>query len=324
MGSESSFEKSYKYFFLILIIVLSVYPIVFAVSRDLNMQTPTLVISILGISVLYGFLGYYYSARFIHGILLGVLVGYSVGVLSWLLAFREEVFHFSDNDMLSSFYSCGVFLPIAVRFFSLVKKNNIHFTVFHRLSTRLIIFVLLFFILYSAMGKVKYESFSLIAFHFILGAIVGILTMIVVHYITSRNLLMFDRLTKYLAVMVKPILAFFLGYLFIMFLFTGLYTLTYTTNPTVFSHLKNDKFGDMMFYSFSVITGLGFSVIQPEKPIALFLTTCENFMGLIWMSVVFSAALAYLQAPFARITSQLDKLLDENIEKKVKSQPVEE
>ena len=74
----------------------------------------------------------------------------------------------------------------------------------------------------------------------------------------------------------------------------------------------------MMFYSFSTITGIGFSVIDPQKPLAFILTSTENFLGLVWITVVFAAALAHLQIPFRRISFQLDHIARENneVEKK--------
>jgi hypothetical protein len=122
---------------------------------------------------------------------------------------------------------------------------------------------------------------------------------------------MFQKLSLYLKVMLKPILAFFLGYILIMFTFTGLFTLAYFHDKSIFNHLDHDIFGEMMFYSFSTITSIGFSVIEPQKPLAFFLTSIENFLGLIWMTVVFAAALAHLQAPFRRISHQLDEFSDE-------------
>lgn len=289
------------------IIVLCNYPIAFAICHDISSHSTTLLTTLLIISLLYGFSALCGPHHF-HALLIGLLAGNLIAVLTWIVSFRDVVFHLSDPDKLSVFYSLGVFLPAAVQFYLSAKENKSDFKKLHLFLTTGIITLLFGYLIYQLIHRILHDSFSYNFFHLSLGFVVGLITAVIIHLMLSRHLLMFEKLYLYLAVMLKPILAFFLGYLLIMFTFTGLFTIAYFYDHTIFNHLNNDKFGDMMFYSFSTITGIGFSVIEPQKPLAFILTTTENFLGLVWITVVFAAALAYLQLPFRHISVQLERL----------------
>src|SRR3990167_3396011 len=293
------------------IIVLCNYPIAFAICHDISPHASTLLTTILIISLLYGFCALCGPHHF-HALLIGLLAGNLISVLTWIVSFRDTFFHLSDPDKLSVFYSLGVFLPSAVQFYLSVKENKSETKKLHLFLTTGIILFLFGHLLHRYLHRMYHDSFSYNFLHFSLGFLVGLISASGIQLILSRHLLMFEKLYLYLEVMLKPILAFFLGYLLIMFTFTGIYTIAYFYDPSIFNHLNDDKFGDMMFYSFSTITGIGFSVIEPQKPLSFALTSTENFLGLIWITVVFAAALAHLQIPFRRISSQLDHVTREN------------
>lgn len=135
-----------------------------------------------------------------------------------------------------------------------------------------------------------------------IGLCIGSLVWFVVQKLVAKRIHLYEKISAYLKVMAKPVVAFFIGYLVIMLCFAGLYSLAYIHDHQVFNHLKNDSLTDMLYYSFSIITGLGFSIIEPEKPITLFLTGLENFLGLVWVTVIFAATIAYLQKPFEALS----------------------
>lgn len=285
------------------VILLANYPIAFAICHDITPHFTTLVITILTISILYGLFSLSGPYDF-HAILIGLLAGNLVALLTWMVSFRDVVIHVVDINKLSVFYSLGVFTPIMIQFLLTLKRERKKVSYSRMGLTIGVILTLLAYLLLRLIRRVFHDTYYFNFFHFTLGLIVGLITILIIQFVLTQHILVFHKLSSYLKVMVKPIIAFFLGYILIMFTFTGIYALAYFSDPQLFTHLKNDPFGELMFYSFSTITGMTFSVVEPQHPIAFFLTTAEHFLGLIWMTVVFAAALAYLQAPFSLISAQ--------------------
>lgn len=290
------------------LIVLLNYPVVHGVCHDISQHYTTLIVTILVLSVLYGFSALC-SPQHFHAILIGLLAGNLIALLTWIVSFRDVIFHFSDPDKLSFFYSLGVLIPSTVQFFTTFKQNDSQTKKLHIALTSMITISLFGYIVYRFFHQNFYDTNLYNFFHLILGLVVGIITVSVIRFVITYNILVFEKLSLYLEAMLKPIIAFFLGYLLIMFTFSGIYTLAYLSDNTIFNHLYNDPFGELMFYSFSVITGMTFSVVEPQHPITFFLTTAEHFLGLVWMTVVFAAALAHLQLPFRKISMELNKLI---------------
>lgn len=290
------------------VIMLLNHPIAYAICRDITPHYTTLVVTIIIISVLYGYIALFGPHHF-HAVLIGLLAGNLISLLTWMVSFRDVIFHFSDPDKLSVFYSIGVFIPATIQFFLVLKQDESPTKKLHIISTAFVTVSLFVYLVYRLFHRQFYDPTEYNYFHFSLGLVVGFITAFTIRFIVSRNILVFQKLSLYLEVMLKPIVAFFLGYLLIMFMFSGIYTLAYFADGAIFTHLKNDPFGELMFYSFSTITGMSFSAVEPQSPFAFFLTTAEHFLGLVWMTVVFAAALAHLQVPFRRISMQLDKLV---------------
>lgn len=285
-------------------------PIAYAICHDITPHYTTLITTIIIISVLYGYIALFGPQHF-HAVLIGILAGNLISLLTWIVSFRDVLLHISDPDKLSVFYSVGVFIPATIQFFMVLKKEGGPTKKLQIFSTAVAAISLFAYLLYRFFNRQFHDSIGYNFFHFSLGLFVGVLSAITIRFIVTRNILVFQKLSLYLEVMFKPIIAFFLGYLLIMLTFAGIYTLVYFSDATVFTHLKNDVFGELMFYSFSTITGMTFSAIEPQNPVAFFLTTAEHFLGLVWMTVVFAAALAHLQVPFRKISIQLDKLMGE-------------
>lgn len=297
------------------LIVLLNYPIVHGVCHDISPHYTTLIVTILVLSVLYGFSALC-SPQHFHAVLIGLLAGNLIALMTWIVSFRDVIFHFSDPDKLSVFYSLGVLIPSTVQFFTTFKQNDSQTKKLHIVLTSMMTIFLFGYIAYRFSLQNIYDSNLYNFFHLVLGLVVGIITVNAIRFVITRNILVFEKLSLYLEAMLKPIVAFFLGYLLIMFTFSGIYTLAYLSDKTIFNQLYNDPFGELMFYSFSVITGMTFSVVEPQHPITFFLTTVEHFLGLVWMTVVFAAALAHLQLPFRKISLELNKLMENEDSKK--------
>lgn len=292
-------------------ILLLNYPITFAICHDITPHFTTLVTTVVIISLLYAFIVLCGPHHF-HALLIGLLAGNLIALLTWLVSFREIIFNMLDPDKLSVYYSLGIFIPIVIHLFIGLKQDQSPTKKIHITTTAIATFGLFAYLMFDLFSKGLHDPKNYNYFHFTLGIAVGLITTSVIHFMVSRNILVFEKLSFYIQAMAKPVIAFFLGYLLIMFMFAGIYTLTYFSDSTTFTHLKNDTFGELMFYSFSTITGMTFSAVEPQHPFTFFLTTLEHFLGLVWMTVVFAAALAHLQVPFRKISLQLEKLMSED------------
>ena len=312
---DSRLTWTLKTIFISGLIVLLNYPITYAICHDITAHYTTLITTILIISLLYGF-SVLCGPHHFHAVLIGLLAGNLLALLTWIVSFRDIVFHLTDQNKLSVFYSLGVFFPTMFQFFLNFKQDKSDTKKLHIILTSLITGFLFGYLLYKLFHRQFYDLGQNNVYHFLFGFSAGIITALIIRFVMTKNILVFQKLYLYLEVMAKPIVAFFLGYLLIMFTFAGIYTLAYFANNTIFTHLQNDTFGELMFYSFCTMTGMSFSVVEPQHPVTFFLTTVEHFLGLVWMTVVFAAALAHLQLPFRRISQQLESAAPEEENKK--------
>ena len=104
----------------------------------------------------------------------------------------------------------------------------------------------------------------------------------------------------YLKAMGPPVVAFVLGYLFISFIFAGLYGALWRAYPDSFSGLPPaPTFGDFYYYSAVTISTLGDPVIRPLG-FARLLVCFEVIIGVGWITVVLAAVIELLQDQFGR------------------------
>lgn len=109
-----------------------------------------------------------------------------------------------------------------------------------------------------------------------------------------------DQVLGYLKSMGPPVVAFVLGYLFISFIFAGLYGALWRAYPDSFSGLPPaPTFGDFYYYSVVTISTLGDAVIRPLG-FARLLVCFEVTVGVGWITVVLAAVIELLQDQFGR------------------------
>jgi hypothetical protein len=109
-----------------------------------------------------------------------------------------------------------------------------------------------------------------------------------------------DQVLGYLKSMGPPVVAFVLGYLFISFIFAGLYGALWRAYPDSFSGLPpSPTFSDFCYYSAVTISTLGDAVIRPLG-FARLLVCFEVIIGVGWITVVLAAVIALLQDQFGR------------------------
>src|SRR3990167_2373914 len=211
------------------IIVLLNYPIAYAICHDITPHFTTLISTLLVLSVLYGFSTLCGPHHF-HAVLIGLLAGNLIALFTWMVSFREIIFGIYDPEKLSTFYSLGVFIPATIHFFLSAKQDDSHTKTMHIVLTSLGSLSLFYYLLSQLIYRQIHEPQSLNFYHFGVGLLIGSIAAFMIHIVMNKNILVFQKLSLYIEVMVKPIMAFFLGYLLIMFTFSGLYTIFYFAN----------------------------------------------------------------------------------------------
>ncbi len=300
--------KIFRMSALLFLICIAIYPFSFGITSDTGLLTNTSALSLTVVPIIYA-LAMISHAGFLASLCTSALIGYILLLISWFLAnfvFMESVLFTVESFNI---YNLGLLLPALPNLYNTFKQRMhqdllwVNFTIQLCLCAFIISLLVNDVLAWDGPLESFYRFENLLSL--ILGMAVSALIWLIVKVVFLKNLHMYTQLAAYVKIMTKPTIGFFTGYLGIMLLFAGFYSLCYYHDPAVFNKLEDNTFASMLYYSFSIITGLGFSVIEPEKPITFFLTGLENFLGLVWVTVVFAGALAYFQEPFKKLAQVL-------------------
>ena len=290
---------------LVCLIFFAIYPFSFGITSDSDVLNDTSALSLTVVPILYG-LAMIPTMGFFASLCTSTLIGYILLIISWLLASEIFLQSYLFTQQGFNLYNLGLLLPALPNlyhtFHGRVQQHLMWVNFLVQLALCAFVISLIINDI-AAWGNPLHDYYRTEnIFSLAVGVVVSALIWVLVKHVFLNNLRMYTQLAAYVEIMGKPTIGFFTGYLTIMLLFAGLYSLCYYHDPSVFNKINDNTFAAMLYYSFSIITGLGFSVIEPEKPITFFLTGLENFLGLVWVTVVFAGALAYFQEPFKAIS----------------------
>lgn len=306
--------KMFKVGSLVSLVFLAIYPFSFGITSDTGLLNNTSALTLTVVPIIYGLATISYTGL-LASICTSTLIGYILLLISWFLANTLFMNSYLFTQQGFNLYNFGLLLPALPNLYHIFKRRVEQELLWVNLVIQLFLcaFVVSLIIndvfMWGEPLKDYFRNENVLCLG--IGIIVGGIIWFFVQKAFIKNLHMYNQLAEYVKIMSKPTIGFFTGYLSIMLLFAGLYSLCYYHDGTVFNKLNENTFASMLYYSFSIITGLGFSVIEPEKPITFFLTGLENFLGLVWVTVVFAGALAYFQEPFKRI-ARLQKKEDQD------------
>lgn len=248
----------------------------------------------------------------IYPIAYGTFLGYILCFISALLSAHDSIFTFMSDHYGYQLYNIGVVLPMFIIVFFHRKPEQRKVFPIRQALIGLFYWAVIYLYFYEDFHAVKTSRnlfTGLLAL--LLGVAISSILLRFVYLSVRKNIRVFRRVTHYLGVMTKPVTAFFLGYIVIILFFTGLYSLMDAIETNAFKHLVEKDFWQYLFFSYNTITAWGGSGIIPTSELSMALSILENFIGLIWITVIFAATLAYLQRPFIDISKKIDVLLDE-------------
>lgn len=295
----------YRQTMAIIIIALLNYPLTYTISREIKVSNTSAIIFGVTISLLFAF-SVFIKSNYAIALITGILAGYLLNLLTWAVNLFFPLEDIIKPDILISYYNLGILIattPVILFSVMLVFRRSDHRNIKTLLAFTIILaLVVVVFRLFTNFNyQNAFVTHTEIINRLILGLLVGIIMVGLIHGFVVKSISTYEKLSAYLKVMLKPVIAFFLGYIAIMISFAGFYGIAYYFDNQAFNNLHNDRLIDFVYYSFSIITGLGFSTIEPESASTMFLTGLEDFFGLVWVTVVFAATLAYLQEPFKKL-----------------------
>jgi hypothetical protein len=289
--------------FTLLILIIN-FPLAFAVCNDAQQVSIRYTYILCGIPLVYGLtLLLQPRTKFITCLLFGTLIGYLIYLICWGITFNNMLFNFLIEGGGVRFLNYGLIAPIlpSILFFKKIKWDKLNWlNIAVQLSIIFLVFLFLCLDIYSWNEKKDIISHALIGF--IIGLLIALITYFFVNNYLLRRLRVFNKIVAYIKAMGKPMLAFFAGYFVILFFFAGIFSIINASYPHAFNQLPHDKLIDLFYYSLSSLTGLGASTVQPQIPLAIFISGLETFIGITWVTMVFAATIGYLQDAFSKVS----------------------
>lgn len=241
-------------------------------------------------------------------IIFGCIIGYLVYIFTIAILSNKDISYLLITENGFKYFSLGFLAPICIPLYSVLRtiaKENWRDQTFN-LAILLITLCLIFIYILSDLFVFNPSAlYSTALASFILGALLSIAIGLFSFVFIRPSLNIFIQITHYFIVMKKPVVAFFIGYVFITVFFSGLYHLLIRFDPKAFSHAQDINILDTFIYSYQTITLLVASNIQPLSPLAVQLSLLENFVGIVWVTVVLAATIGFLQKPFADLSKKI-------------------
>lgn len=146
----------------------------------------------------------------------------------------------------------------------------------------------------------------------VLGALIGTFTGSIGTYAfiwyMKHSLEVFEGVADYIAILIKPFFVFFLGYVLIALIYSGINNLIYLSNPSsLLIPNQQLKFLDVLLYSLDAMTTGGSSQIRPHSTLAQFVNSANVFTAIIWMTIMLAATIAFTSESFSEISAKHKK-----------------
>lgn len=309
--------------FISLIVMGLNFPIAFALvhsSQNMRIEYATVLTMIPVIYSLTIYIRMYIEnngkVTVFYPIAYGTIMGYLICIVSVLLSAYRPFFDFMSDNGGFKYYNIGLIIPMLFMIYLHLKsiwKND-----FNYITILFVIFycsIALFFIYQDITLFRSATSYSIIAITILMGSIVSSTLLLFVFHVIRTKVRAFLRVGYFLSTMGKPVSAFFIGYISILLFFTGIFSLLDYYHPESFHNPGDKSFFDYFLYSYFVLTDWNASQMKPLSHIGFGLSMLENFLGIVWITVVFAATLGYLQKPFLDLSHKI-KELEEREEKK--------
>lgn len=258
---------------------------------------------VLGIASIIYFYKYYKTHNILLSFLSGSIFGIFFSISFWLLYHLHSKLHLQYSMyFIVSFFAffsltCWGILNIRTN-----KLKNYLIILFNLGAIGAFVLILLFSNVYeTSLGHA-------ILLGFLVGFVVASLSAYIFEFVVSRSTKLFTGLADYVAILLKPFIIFFIGYVSIALLFGGVYNLIYLKIPNSLS-IPSGQIGflDLIIYSLDTMTTGGNSAVVAESSLAQGINTVNVLSAIIWMTVMLAATIAYTSESFSQISKRHKK-----------------
>ncbi len=242
---------------------------------------------------------YFHKKNILPAFLTSLLFGIFFSLIFWLLFRIDHILHLQSN-----LYFVGTFFIV----FSLISfwimkspespSKKIICTICNLAAITAFILLVTFI-----------SSWDSLLHAIVMGKLIGIVTASISTYIFvffhSVGSRMFNDLVDYIAILRKPFLIFFTGYILIALVYAGVYNLIYMYHPESFSIPENQvEFLDFIIYSLDTMTTGGNSQVNSITSLAQAINTANVFSAIVWMTVMLAATIAYTSEAFSQVSKK--------------------
>lgn len=246
---------------------------------------------------------YFKTKRILFAFLAAMLFGAFFSISFWLLYHIDFILHLKyELFFIGSFFTI---FSIVSWIIILLKESRAKKTFFFFLSLGSAI-LFTFLVIYI---KDMQDSAGLaILLGSLIGGCVAVISTYLFHYFIKKTSKIFNSLTDYIAILLKPFLIFFAGYLLIALLYAGFYNLILELNPTAF-HIPEGQvaFLDLFIFALDTMTTGGNSAVTAEATFVQALNTLNVFTAIVWMTVMLAATIAYTSESFSEVFRKHNK-----------------
>ncbi|MCH9632259.1 MAG: hypothetical protein S4CHLAM6_05900 [Chlamydiae bacterium] len=244
------------------------------------------------------FLNFNKNKKISSAIIASTMFGSFFSISFWILSYIDYFIHLrSDLYFIAAFFAFFTLVAITIFFSKDTFLKKVILLLVNSLVIAAFILLLIFVLDREALW-----------FTLALGALIGVFTASIGTYAfiwyMKHSLEVFQGVADYIAILAKPFFVFFLGYLLIALIYSGINNLIYISNTeSLLVPNEQLKFLDILLYSLDTMTTGGNSPITPLSTLAQFVNTANVFTAIIWMTIMLAATIAFTSESFSKISA---------------------
>ena len=242
---------------------------------------------------------YFHEKKILPAFLTSLLFGVFFSLAFWSLFRIDHVLHLQNN-----LYFVGSFFIVfsLISFWIMKSEESLSKKIICTICNLAAIAAFIILVIFASSWNTRLHAI-------IMGKLIAIVTasastyiFVFFHRVGSS---MFNDLVDYIAILRKPFLIFFTGYILISLVYAGVYNLLFIYQPQSFLLPANQvEFLDFIIYSLDTMTTGGNSQVNSQTTLAQAINTANVFSAIIWMTVMLAATIAYTSEAFAEVSKR--------------------
>lgn len=243
---------------------------------------------------------YLRSKKILIAFLASVLFGIFFSVAFWGLYYINRILLLDYKlYFLGAFLVAFILIALIIASLKEASFKNVTLLLLNGITIAAFVLLLIY-------GKSSRDTIGqAIIFGALIGFVIGSIIIYGFRYFIGHSSEIFSGLTDYIAILIKPFLIFFIGYVMLAFLYAGIYNLIYECSPLSLSLPERQiHFLDLLIYSLDTMTTGGNSAVNAHSTLVQAVNTANVLTAIIWMTVMLAATIAYTSEFFSEISKR--------------------